>query len=117
MPRLVKLQRAEKKYYKQLQCNVREAKQKQFYDVSIKQTQHKHTNKKPKFFSETDYYPFKKKQVLSDSIPGPLPSQAYSLPTLGEKFFTGKSLVPDCNTLAYCKGENHDFFSRWYLGS
>ena len=48
--------------------------------MTTKTTKHQQTNNEPTFFCETEHFPFlKNKQVLSDSNPGTLTSQAYSL--------------------------------------
>ena len=45
--------------------------------MTTKPTKHKHTNNERTIFFEMEYFPFeKKKQVLSDSNPGPFPFQA-----------------------------------------
>ena len=48
--------------------------------MTTQPTKHKQTIISPHFF-ETDFFPFKKKQAMSDSNPGHLSSQAHSLPS------------------------------------
>ena len=48
--------------------------------MATKTTKHKQTITSQQFFSIRTISRSKKKQVLSDSKPGPLPSQAHSLP-------------------------------------
>ena len=57
------------------------SKEKRFQDVTTKTRTDKQTNIWQTILFETEYFLFEKKNKLwSDSKPGPLPSQAYSLP-------------------------------------
>ena len=86
MPRLVKLQRAEKQQKITSNYKVTCVQQNKNKSTMWQLSRHNISIqiRSRQFLSETEYYPFKKKRVLSDSIPGPLPSQAYSLTLLGE---------------------------------